>query len=169
MSSSFTHSEHSASASCLSASVLKSDGRWGGSGVHALTTKPDNWSSVPRTHTVDGENRLSEVVLRPPHAFCGIHACAHAHTLNKCNRKGVIQNTNDSCPLCGWPTAVSGVGLQMSCTQVGACVQALGRLALLSYSSLPERLAGWRQFGRFSSIHEGCVGPANGYKGGSLQ
>lgn len=36
-------------------------------------------SLIPRANVI-GENRLPQVVLRPPHMCCGIHACRHVCT-----------------------------------------------------------------------------------------
>lgn len=55
--------------------------QWG----KVLAAKPDNLSSIPRTHIVERERLLLLVVLWPPHMHCGhtpacVHTCAHTHS-----------------------------------------------------------------------------------------
>lgn len=51
----------------------------------ALTTKPYNLRPVSRTQEVEGENRVQQTVLYPPHVlhgiWYGVSAHMHTHTL----------------------------------------------------------------------------------------
>lgn len=44
----------------------------------------DNYSSVPRTHSVEEKNRFLQTVFQQLHIYCGTntwaHACMHTHT-----------------------------------------------------------------------------------------
>ena len=43
--------------------------------VKGLAAKTDDPSSIPRTHMVEEEDQLQQVVLCPPHVCCGeVHA-----------------------------------------------------------------------------------------------
>lgn len=46
--------------------------------VNMLVTKPHDLGLMPRTHTMEEENWLLQVVLWPPHTVCGV--CMHSHT-----------------------------------------------------------------------------------------
>lgn len=48
-----------------------------GSADKVLTHKPDNLSSVPRTHTEEGEKQFSQIVLISTHA--SRLTCTHTH------------------------------------------------------------------------------------------
>lgn len=53
-----------------------------------LAAEPEDLNSIPRSHVVEGENRLPEAVLRPPHDGCGTHTHTHLPpTVNKCFEK----------------------------------------------------------------------------------
>lgn len=53
-----------------------------------LTAEPEDLSSIPKSHVVDGENRLPEAVLRPPRGGCGTYIHTHLPpTINKCFEK----------------------------------------------------------------------------------
>lgn len=47
--------------------------------VKALDAKPDDLSSVPGIHIIEGENQLLEVVLWLPHVYCGMHTPTYIH------------------------------------------------------------------------------------------
>lgn len=57
--------------------------------VKGLAPKPDNLTSVPRSHTVERENKLlqlsSDVCLYSMAAMCTACVCAHTQ-INKCNK-----------------------------------------------------------------------------------
>lgn len=48
--------------------------------VKVSATKPDNLCLLPRTHIVEEENQLPQVVLWPTHVHSGTFECARAHT-----------------------------------------------------------------------------------------
>ena len=65
--------------------------------MRVLTTKPGNLSSIPRTHMVEGENRLLQVVLWSSHTYRSkltithTHTHTHTHTqINKCNKNSYV-------------------------------------------------------------------------------
>lgn len=39
--------------------------------IKSFTTKPGDWSLIPRTETGEGENQLPHIVLWPLHTCCG--------------------------------------------------------------------------------------------------
>lgn len=39
------------------------------------TAKPDNLTSAPASHTVEGENYLPQVILRTPHIYTQVKKC----------------------------------------------------------------------------------------------
>lgn len=46
-------------------------------GIEALAAKPGDLSSIPRTHMVEGEKCLLQVVLWPPHVGHGTRVLYH--------------------------------------------------------------------------------------------
>lgn len=68
-----------------------------GSADKVLTHKPDNLSSVPRTHTEEGEKQFSQIVLISTHASW--LTCTHTYTcIHRCVKKfeeeGIIRFRN---------------------------------------------------------------------------
>jgi hypothetical protein len=47
--------------------------------IKVLAAKPDNLSSIPGTHNVEGENRLYKVVLHSPCMLHGTYAVVYTH------------------------------------------------------------------------------------------
>lgn len=49
--------------------------------VKTPALKPDDFSSIPRSHMVEGERSLLQSFPQPPHAHCGVR-CTPTHTHN---------------------------------------------------------------------------------------
>lgn len=59
--------------------------------VKVFPSTPDDLSSIPQTHRVEGENQLTKALLRPPHTFSGTRVPTPIHANdNECCFKGVF-------------------------------------------------------------------------------
>lgn len=81
----------------LQLTLLTLVGQWNGSEVKALTQKPGDQSSLPKTHeNVAGENHFHRVVLCPLHiyvlAFRHMHVPALKHKCTHSHNNKVLQN-----------------------------------------------------------------------------